>query len=93
MQKVFEWTQETFFLEPNFIKFGALESQLTQLQSHASFIEFTVENKVWSSFSWITFESLDGNCNIIIVLLHLWVYMRTSSKWRFYKNCICRVFE
>ena len=46
MQKVFEWTQETFFLEPNFIKFGALEPQLTQLQSHASFIEFTVENKV-----------------------------------------------
>ena len=31
-----------------------LKPQLTQLQLHPSFIEFTVENKVWGSFSQIS---------------------------------------
>ena len=53
----------------------------------SSFIEFTVVNKVWSSFSRINFQPLDGNCNII-ASLHLSVYMHTSTKWRFYKNFI-----
>ena len=80
MWKVFESAGETYVLEPNFIKFAALQPQLFQLQSHPSFIEFTVENKVWGSFSRITFQPLDGNCNIIIALLHLSVYMLTFSK-------------
>ena len=37
---------EKHVLEPNFIKFTALQPQLPHLQSHSSFIEFTVENKV-----------------------------------------------
>ena len=50
MRKVFEWIGETYVLEPNFIKFAALQPQLFQLQSRPSFMEFIVENKVWSSF-------------------------------------------
>ena len=68
-------------------------TQLTQLQSHPSFIEFTLENKVWSSFSRINVQPLNGNCNIIIALLRQSVYMHTSSKSRFYNNYICRVCE
>ena len=80
MQKVFELTGERYVLEPNFVKLAALQPQLFQLQSHSSFIEVTMENKIWDSFSQITFQPLDGNCNIIIVLLHLSVYMHTTSK-------------
>ena len=58
----------------------------------SKFIEFTVVNKVCGSYSRINFQPLDGNCNII-ALLHLPVYLHTSSKWRFYNNCICRVCE
>ena len=70
---------ERHVLEPNFIKFAALQPQLTQLQSHPSFIEFAIENKVWCSYSWMNFQPFDGNCNII-ALLHLSVCMHTSSK-------------
>ena len=45
---------EKHVLELNFIKFAASQPQLTQLQLHPSFIEFTVENKVWGSFSQIS---------------------------------------
>ena len=54
MGKVFEWIGETYVLELNFIEFAASQPQLTQLQLHPSFIEFTVENKVWGSFSQIS---------------------------------------
>ena len=51
------------------------------LQHHfVKFAEFIMENKVWGSFSQINFQTLDGNCNIILVLLHLSVYMHISSK-------------
>ena len=80
MWKVFELIEETYVLETNFIKFAALQPHLTQLQSQPSFIEFTVKNKVWGSFSRINFQPLDGNCNVIIGLLHLSVYMHVSSK-------------
>ena len=71
---------EKHVLEHNFIKFAALQPQLFHLQSRPSFTEFTVENKVWGSFCRITFESLDGNCNTVFALLHLSIYLHTSSK-------------
>ena len=55
MQKVFEWIGETYVLKPNFIEFAAMQPQLFQVQSHSSFVEFIMENKVWGSFSQITF--------------------------------------
>ena len=86
MGKVFEWIVKTC----SGTQLQALQPQLAQLELHPSFIEFTIENKVWGFFSLITFQPLDGNCNIIIDLLHLSVYIHT---WRFYKNCICSVSE
>ena len=36
MRKVFKWIRGTYVVEPNFIKFAALQLQLTQLQSQPS---------------------------------------------------------
>ena len=45
-------------------------------------MEFTVEKKEWGSYSRINFQLLDGNCNIIIALLHLSLYMHTFFKMK-----------
>ena len=34
--------------------------------NHIEVLEFTLENKVWDSFSRITFQPLDGNCNLLL---------------------------
>ena len=64
-----------------------------------------MENKVLGSFCQITgffsnnsgvlFQLLGENCKIIIMLLHLSVYMHTSSKWRFIRivECVSRLLS
>ena len=52
MRKVFEQIGETFVLEPNFIKFAALQLQFTLLQSHLSFIRgYCGKQGLWFLFS------------------------------------------
>ena len=34
--------------------------------NHIEVLEFTLENKVWDSFSRIIFQPLDGNCNLLL---------------------------
>ena len=42
MGKVFEHIRQTYVAESNFIKFAALQPQLTQLQSQPSYTKFTM---------------------------------------------------
>ena len=45
-------------MQPNFIKFAALQPHLTQLQSQPSYIQFILGSKVRVSFPQITFQPL-----------------------------------
>ena len=90
--KVPEWIRETYVLEPSIIKFGTLQSQLTQVQSHWSFRVYLGKQSLGFLFS-DNFSAFRWKLQSTIATLHLSVYMCTPWKWTFYKNYICRVCE
>ena len=91
MGKVLDWIRGKCALEHIFIKLAALQPQLTQLQSEKFYRVYFGKQSLRFLFSDIL-SAFRWKLQNIITLLHLSVCMHTS-KWRFYKNCICRVCE
>ena len=67
---------EKHVLDPDFIKFAALQPQLTQLQSHPRFIKFTMEKKDWGSYSLINFSL---QIKTAILLLQCFICQNTCT--------------